>query len=100
MTIYIEKASEKIYHFLIKVLKTVEIDTFPNRTNNIGKNPKRILRRLNGFPYMRNEIIQHYGVEVLGYSTARPKDEMYPDWEGRNSAVCADAMRVCMRKSV
>lgn len=100
MTIYIEKASEKIYHFLIKVLNTVEIDTFPNLTNNIGKNPKRILRRLNGFPYMRNEIIQHYGVEVLGYSKARPKDEMHPDWERRNSAVCADAMRVCMRKSV
>lgn len=99
MTIYIEKASEKIYHFLIEVLNTVEIDTFPNLINNIGNNPKRILRRLNDFPYMRNEII-HYVVGVLGYSKTRPKDEMHPDWEGRNSAVCADAMRVCMRKSV
>lgn len=100
MAIYIEKASEKIYHFLIKVLSTVEIDTFHNLINKIGNNSNQIFRELNDFPYVRNEIIQHYGVGVLGYSKTRPRDEMHPDWEGRNSSVCADAKRVCMKKSV
>lgn len=73
MTIYMEKASKKIYHLLIKVLSTVEIDTFLNLINNIGNNLNRVLRRLNNFPYIKNQIIQHYGVGALGYSKARPK---------------------------
>lgn len=100
MIIYMEKASKKIYPLLLKVLSTVEIDTFLNLVNNIGNNSNRVLRRLNNFPYFRNQIIQCYEVGVLGYSKARQKDEMHPDWEGRNSAVCANVMRVYMRKSV